>query len=165
MVSLFHIHVPTLLMLPCSISHIPIMLISLNFSPLPANSPITFLMAEVGYSERTFKHHPETRHGTGNKRGMKAWQVPGMQNKVWLHTGESMLHSSARAWLLSLPLRHTRKQTTYRVATRRAETYGPFVQQDPTHFSGVVLWCTTDSQKWDSSQLGQQLKCREHTSS
>lgn len=101
--------------------------------------------AEVGYRERTFRHHPEARHGTGDKSEMKAWQAPGMQNKVWLHTGESMLHSSTSAWLLSLPLRHTRKQTTYRVATQRAETYSPFVQQDPTHFSEVVLWCTTGS--------------------
>lgn len=46
---------------------------------------------EVGCSERTFRHDPEARHCTGDKRGMKVWQVPGMQNKTWLHTGELML--------------------------------------------------------------------------
>lgn len=69
MFCLFYLHVPTLLMVPCSTSHILTRLISLTLSHTSANCatilPIA-LQAELAYSERTFRHLPEVKHGTGD---------------------------------------------------------------------------------------------------
>lgn len=149
----------------CSTSHIPTRLISLTLSHACANCPIILpiaLQAELAYSERTFRHLPEAKHGTGDwlHRGMKAWQVVGMQNKVWLHTGESMLHSNLWAGFISLPFGHSRRQIATKATTpeswnlkHAARVY--LCTTYPTHLPEVVLWCTMASWQRDSSQHGQ----------